>query len=254
MTLPRLNKLKPTIYVKKNSEGEDANGYNKYPFLSQKVWSYVTLSLAIFCLGLVLIIGMSQSKLISPLTDPLRSLTKTQVKNNGHEIFGFGPYWTINKLDNVDFNVLTTFSYFGVPVNADGTLDRSDQGYTVFQSKKATDIFRKAHAHGTRVVLTLTQMDNYTLDAFLTNTQSQNETISEAVNEVKSRGIDGINVDFEYVGNPGSVERDAFSSFIANLTKHMHAEVPASKVTVSVYASAATAPKLHDITAIAKSE
>lgn len=254
MTLPVHKKSQPMIYLKETPaepENVRTNGYKKYPFLTQRVWSYVTLGLSIFCLLLIFIFGTSASKLVSPLIDPLHSLTQSQVKNNGHEVFGFGPYWTINKLDNVDFNVLTTFSYFGVPVNYDGTLDRTDHGYTVFQSKTATDIFRKAHAHGTRVVLTLTSMDNDTIDAFLTRPEAQQRTIAEAVQEVKSRGIDGINVDFEYVGNPGPEERNAFSSFIKGLTEKMHKEVPASKVTVSVYASAASATKLDDITALA---
>ncbi|CAN5184434.1 hypothetical protein BH09PAT1_BH09PAT1_1130 [soil metagenome] len=253
MTLPRLKKNQSVIYTKEISgEKIQAHGYRKYPFLTQRVWSYVTLGLSAFCLVLVILLGMSNSQLISPLMDPLHSLTKTQVKNSGHEVFGFGPYWTINKLDNVDFNVLTTFSYFGVPVLGDGSLDRSDNGYTVFQGKKATEIFKKAHAHGTRVVLTLTQMDNDTLDSLLSDNQAQSNAINEAVSEVKNRGIDGINVDFEYVGNPGSEERTAFSNFVKNLTTKMHQEVPSSKVTVYVYASAATSNRLTDITALAK--
>lgn len=246
MTLPRVNKFKSIIYKK------ELRGDKKYPFFTQKAWSYITLSLASFCLMLIFIFGMSPSALISPLIDPLHSLTSNQVKNSGHEIFGFGPYWTINKLGNVDFNVLTTFSYFGVPVNPDGTLDRTDQGYTVFQSKQATDVFRKAHSHGTRVVLTLTAMDNDTLDALMTDPQAQQETINEAVSEVKNRGIDGINVDFEYTGDAGDTERAAFTSFIKELTTRMHQEVPASKVTVSLYASAASSPKLANVSDVAK--
>ncbi len=245
MTLPRIKRIKSVTYQK------EIQGDKKYPFLTQKAWSYVTLALSTFCLILVIMIGMSSNKLISPLLDPLRSLTKQQVKYSNHEIFGFGPYWTINKLDNVDFNVLTTFSYFGVPVNYDGTLDRTDHGYTVFQSKKATDVFRKAHSHGTRVVLTLTAMDNDTLDAFLTHPEAQQTTIDEAVSEVKNRGIDGINVDFEYTGDAGTAERAAFTSFIKKLTAKMHQEVPASKVTISVYASAASSPKIANISEVA---
>lgn len=199
----------------------------------------------------LLLVSKSQ-KLISPITNPLHSLTQTQVKNNSHEVFGFAPYWTMSKLDNVDFNVLTTLSYFGVPVNSDGSFDTSDPGYTTFQSKRATELFKKAHSHGTRVVLTLTQMDNDTLDAFLLDPQAQENAIDAAVSEVKDRGIDGINVDFEYVGNPGVEERTAFTHFVKGLTEKMHKEVPSSKVTVSVYASAANSPRLVDISQVAK--
>ena len=72
---------------------------------------------------------------------------------NKYEIFGFAPYWTINKLDNVDYNVLTTMAYFGVPLNADGTLDEDNIGYTTMSSDRAREVFAKARSHGTRVVI-----------------------------------------------------------------------------------------------------
>ena len=250
ITLPRLKARNNKLFVKERSASSHSSAFS---FFSEKAWSYVTLFLATFCLTLVIVLGTSQGqKLISPLLAPLHSLTEKDVKSQGHEVFGFAPYWTINKLEQVDFDILTTFAYFGVSVQSDGLLDRTDYGYEVFQSKKATEIFKKAHDHGTRVVLTITQMDNDIIDAFLADASAQDRAIEEAVTEVKSRGIDGINVDFEYVGNPGSTARTAFSSFVTNLTQRMHAEVPASRVTASVYASSASSkPKLYDITEIA---
>jgi spore germination protein YaaH len=249
-TLPKINKTAKKFFLK--DESWKTSFLQRPQFISEKTWSYLTLFLASFCLMLVIGIGSGQgSNIISPLVAPLHSLSQKEVKK-GYEVFGFGPFWTINKLDNVDFNTLTTFAYFGVPVLADGSLDRDDQGYTVFQSKKATDIFKKAHKYGTRVVLTITQMDNDTIDALLSDPDARTHAVNEAVAAVKDRGIDGINVDFEYVGNPGQAERDSFSHFISELTTKMHHEVPGSKVSVSVYASSASSPKLYDIAAIAK--
>jgi spore germination protein YaaH len=262
MTLPNLKKSNK-IYLKETPAITelitDMKGV-KSPagFISQlqaRLRNGSSLMVSLIVLGALFLtlFGINKAPtLISPLVNPLHPLTQTQIKNNGHEVFGFAPYWTIDKLNNVDYNVLTTLSYFGVPVNADGSFDKTDPGYITFQSKKATEVFKKAHSNSTRVVLTITQMDNDTLDAFLTNPQAQTTAVNEAVNTVKNRGIDGINVDFEYVGNPGQDERDAFSLFVKNLTAKMHQEVPSSRVTVSVYASAATSPRLDDITALAQ--
>lgn len=241
------NTVNRKIFVKKSAS--DSSSFSS--LFTKRNWSYVTLFLASFCLMLIFVIGSTEGqKLINPLMAPLKSLSENETKK-GYEVFGFAPYWTINKLENVDFNTLTTFAYFGVPVNSDGSLDKEDYGYTVFTSKKATDIFKKAHAHGTRVVLTITQMDNDTIDAFLSDEKAQDIAIDQAVHEVKERGIDGINVDFEYVGNPGKAKRDAFSVFVKKITERMHKEVEGSRVTVSVYASSASSPKLYDISAIA---
>ncbi len=170
-----------------------------------------------------------------------------------YEVFGFAPYWTINKLDNVDFNVLTTLAYFGVPVNSDGSFDEDDIGYKTFHSKKATDLFNKAHSHGTRVVLTLTQMDNETIKEFLDDAEAQKKAIDGAIKLVKSRKIDGINIDFEYVGKIDKPYRAKFAKFVKMTNDKLHLEVPNSQLSVSVYASSAKdATKLYDIKELAE--
>lgn len=186
---------------------------------------------------------MSPHAFSSSGTRTLSPLMTTHKK--GYEVFGFAPYWTFNNMQSVDFNLLTTFAYFDVPVNYDGALNTSDAGYTAFQSQQATDLFTRAHQAGTRVVVTITQMDNGTITAFLDNPQAQQTTISQAVNLVKARGIDGINVDFEYIGDPGSAYQKKFSTFVGNLTAAMHGADASSQVTVSVLATAAKQETLY---------
>lgn len=188
--------------------------------------------------------------LVSPLK-PLQPLTKNEAKNT-KEVFGFAPQWTFNKLDNVDFNVLTTMAYFGLDVDGEGNLDRESAFYRTFKSDEATRIFKKAHASGTRVVLTITQMDNAEIRALMDNPKAQEKAINEVTAEVKNRGIDGVNVDFEYSGNPGQAYRDKYTKFIADLTTKMHAEIPDSKVSIAVYASAIKEPKIYDIEDLGK--
>lgn len=189
---------------------------------------------------------------VSPVTtqfEPLHPLAETK---GNKEVFGFAPFWTFNKLSNIDFETLTTLAYFGVPVTVTGDLDRTDQGYITFKSKQATNLFKKAHASGTRVVLTLTQMNNWPIQALLDDPIAQENAINQAVTEVESRGVDGINVDFEYNGDPGPVYRKKFTTFVNNLTQEMHAVNPNSKVTVSVYAASVKDPKIYDIPELAK--
>ncbi|KKR80178.1 MAG: Glycosyl hydrolase, family 18 [Candidatus Daviesbacteria bacterium GW2011_GWA1_41_61] len=186
------------------------------------------------------------ASLVTMMT-PLHPLTEDK---SAKEVFGFAPFWTIDKLAGVDFEVLTTLAYFGIPVLGDGNLDRGDPGYTTFKSKKATDIFKRAHVFGTRVVLTLTQMNNGQILALLDNPEAQANATFQAVEEVKKRGIDGINVDFEYNGDPGEDYRQKFTNFVADLADQMHRYNPSSKVTVSVYAASVKDPKIYDITAL----
>lgn len=183
---------------------------------------------------------------------PLHSLKDDEAKASKHEVFGFAPSWTLHNLENIDFDTLTTLAYFDVKVASDGNLITNDVGYQSFKSERATALFKKAHQHGTRVVLTITQMDNADIRVIMDDPQAQQRTIEQTVALVEKRGIDGINVDFEYEGNPGSAYRAAFTTFVKNLTEEMHTRVPGSKVTVSVYASAVVAPKIHELDQLSK--
>lgn len=207
----------------------------------------------IACFITIIVFSFSKNeKIISPIVSPIPWLGSININQNKgkHEVFGFAPYWTFNKLDNVDFNVLTTLAYFGVTVNADGNLDRTDVGYYTFQSKKATQIFTKAHNSGTRVVLTITQMENWNIINFLDNPEAQTNAIEQIITEVKNRNIDGVNVDIEYAGNPEQEYRDKYTKFVTDLTDEMHKSIPYSRVTVSVYAGSVKSPKLYDIKAL----
>ncbi len=192
----------------------------------------------------------TRPNLLESIVLPIPNVLSLIPRNSSYEVFGFAPYWKINNLDNVDFSTLTTLAYFGVPLNGDGTLDRSDPGYTAFKSDKATQIFSKAHRYGTRVVLTITQMNNDQIQQLLDNPDAQTEAINEITSEVKNRGIDGVNIDMEYVGNPGDQYRNEFTQFVSSLSNKLHQEIPNSKLTVSVYAASVKDKKLYDIKAL----
>lgn len=210
---------------------------------------------AVVDLALILLlfgIGLKPaSEMISPLVR--NSSVLSQKTRQDYEVFGFAPYWNFSKFDNIDFSVLTTLAYFGVAVEEDGDLNKNDNGYKMFKSNEATDLFNRAHKSGTRVVLTLTQMDNGSIRQLLNSQDAQEIAIDQSIHEIKNRGIDGINVDFEYTGDPGQDYRNKFSDFVSRLTQRTHDEVSNSKVTVSVYASSVKNPKIYDIASLSKS-
>ena len=228
----------------------DLFGNFKENFIFFKKDLYLNLFISsLTCYLLILFGGLGvYQKLISPIG----GLKPIEQNKGTHEIFGFAPYWTFDKIDNIDFFLLTTLAYFGVPIDADGNLDKNDYGYSVFQSKKATKLFTKAHNYGTRVVLTITQMDGWSILNLMDNEDAKSNAVDQVVSEVQGRGIDGINVDFEYSGDPGQEYRDKFTKFVSDLTSEMHRRVPSSKVTVSVYAGSVKDPKIYDIKALSK--
>lgn len=211
--------------------------------------------LSFFGLFLVLSYYLSRlpltSEIISPLTSSFTdNLEPLEKGKGGYEVFGFAPHWRFSKLDNVDFSVLTTLAYFSVEIDSDGSVITDDAGYKMFTSDAATQLFSRAHESNTRVVLTITQMDNEKIEAILDDPAAQQRAIDETVSLVDRRGIDGINIDFEHSKTPPFEYRAKFANFVQNMTTAMHEVNPASRVTVSVYASAAKYTKLYDIGAI----
>lgn len=197
---------------------------------------------------IILFLGTVPTGIISPLgkLQPLKNPKPAQT-----EVFGFAPYWTLNNLDNVDFSTLTTLAYFGIPVRPNGELDKNGVGYTTFRSEKATDLFKKAHAHSTKVVLTITLMDNSGIESVLRSEEAQEKAIAQTIGEVENRGIDGVNIDFEYIGNPGDEYKNRFTRFVARMNEELTKHNPNSYLTVSVYAGSLLEPKLYDIEKVA---
>lgn len=232
----------PIYYEKKAQEKRSF-----FAEIKQKTNIFALILLVIFSILAVKSNPNTLKNFVSP-----NALNPLQTEKESREVFGFAPYWTFDKLDNVDFGILTTLAYFGIDVDGLGNLDKEGTGYEVFKSDRATKIFQKAHDNGTRVALTLTQMDNYDIINLLDNPTGQKNMIDEAVSLIKERGVDGINVDFEYNGDPGEEYRNKFTALVANLARKMHREIPLSRVTVSVYASSIKDPKIYDISNLSK--
>jgi spore germination protein YaaH len=162
------------------------------------------------------------------------------------EIFGFAlassladpsvgyPTW--------DFSLLTTVAFFGLHVQDNGTF-AADSGATVWNSSQLSGLLSIAHSHGTKVILTVILQDfasgTPNMCAGLANSAT---TVTNTVAEVKAKGVDGVNVDYEGLngscGNPdASWARHAFTNFVASLRAALP---PGSYLSVDTYASSAS--------------
>ena len=99
----------------------------------------------------------------------------------------------------------------------------------------------EAKAHSVRPELTLTslneqdQFDNLLIHALLHSEEKKNRLILALLNEMKEKGYEGLDVDFEYVP---AEDRDAYTRFVTQLTERMNAE--------GYPVSVALAPKTSD--------
>jgi len=202
-----------------------------------------TLILGVFFLGLFLIKQPAIQRLISPIP----AYTKAD-----YEVFGFAPFWTLSKLSNVDWGTLTTFAYFSIPVNADGSFDRESYEWQVFEGDKLAGLFEKAKENNVRRVVTLTQMDKATIETFLEDEQAWDRVSQESIEVLAEKNLDGVNIDFEYIPSDPRL-RAQFSKFAARYTQTLKQNLNNPYVTVSVLASSERFNKIYDIASLSKS-
>lgn len=217
------------------------------PLRRKILLAFLFISLVIVCgvffLGLVMVRHNSK---IQALINP-----KPIVKVEG-EVFGFAPYWSLSKMDSIDWSTLTTFAYFSLPVDANGTIDRNSYEWQVFGGSKLASLFNKAGEYKVRKVVTLTQMDAGTIENFLANKDSWQKLADESVDIVKRRNLDGVNIDFEYIPSNDYLKKQ-FSGFIEFYSGQLHARLENPYITVSVLASSARFNRIYDISSLTKS-
>jgi D-alanyl-D-alanine carboxypeptidase/spore germination protein YaaH len=183
--------------------------------------------------------------------DFIQRLVPKKNTNKNYEVFGFAPYWTLSKLDSINWNILTTFAYFSIPVTSGGFLDRSSYEWQVFEGEKLATLFEKAQSHKVRRVITLTQMEPLTIEAFLNDPDSWKRLAWESVEVIKSKNLDGVNIDFEYIPSNDYLKQN-FSNFMDTYTKILNENLANPYITVSVLASSVRFNKIYDISYLAK--
>ena len=133
------------------------------------------------------------------------------------EVFGFLPYWELGS--TLDYSTLSTVAYFGINLNTDGTLSKTGNGWNGWVSTKATTMINDAHAHGTRVALTVESFawdsNGATNQTTLLSSPTASLTAAQQIAaEVGRRGADGVNLDFEPIA-PG--QSNNYVAFVRTL-------------------------------------
>ena len=155
------------------------------------------------------------------------------------EDFAFAPYWTLAQSPMFDITGLSTIAYFSVGVNGDGTLDESGPGWDGFQSQDLADLITRAHGAGERVVLTVNDFGQSSLDS-LTSSPTAPATVSGAlIPLLQAKSLDGVNFDFE---GEGSGDQAGLTNLITSVAGSLRAVDPHWQITMDTYASSAGDP------------
>ena len=152
------------------------------------------------------------------------------------ENFAFAPYWTLAQSSTFNLTGLSTLAYFSIDVNPNGTLDESGSGWNGFQSQDLTNLISRAHAAGERVVLTVTDFDQGSLERTHLVSVRTGRALVGLIPLLDAKSLDGVNFDFE--GN-GSGDQAGLTNLITAVAAALRGADPHWQITMDTYASSA---------------
>jgi hypothetical protein len=165
-----------------------------------------------------------------------------------HEDFAFVPYWTLADSGSLSLSGITTVAYFSLGINPDGSIEDSGPGWQGYESGQLIALIDRAHAADDRVVITVNDFSQSSLDQLTSSTAAAHELSQSLLFIVKSKNLDGVNLDLE---GEGSSDQTGLTRLVAQVSTTLHAVNPHYQVTMDTYASSAGDPQgFYDIPAL----
>jgi spore germination protein YaaH len=198
---------------------------------------------------------IDSNKIFSVKSNNVQLTVTTKPKK---EVLGFFPYWMLPNQDQIDLAPLTSISLFGLEVDGNGNVitgnadDDVSGGWAMWRDPKLDDLLKRAKDEDVKIYLTLKCFDSSNIEKIATSDDAQKTLIANALYFVNSKALDGINIDFEYVGNPTDEVRSGFTRFITNLNAELKRQVPNTVLTIDTYLVSGSEKGIFDIPMLAK--
>jgi len=141
-------------------------------------------------------------------------------------VFGYLPYWedTNTKIDWLRYNLITHIAWHSVGINDNGTIDN-------LSGWPNTYLINKAHANGTKVLLSATKFSNGS--TFLANASARYTSITSLRALVSNAGADGVTIDIEAVSN-NATNKANLSAYMHDVATTFHTANPNYHVSIAV--------------------
>jgi spore germination protein len=170
-------------------------------------------------------------------------------------IYGYLPYWSLEKIQYLRLDELTHLAYFGAYLGEDGNFEKTalgEDGSTVFEpgynnwqdNKELGSLIEKCKQEGVRVALTVIAHTDEKIDNFLDCRECWNTFLNNLVAELNVRGINDVNLNFEYAGETDPKRATEFSELTKFINEQLDSIYGDSFVVVSAFADSAETPRV----------
>ncbi len=164
----------------------------------------------------------------------------------------FLPYWRLDNIDSARYNLLSEVNFFSLTIGPDGHIVRvignqTEPGWRWWNSQQVKDLIAKVQISGDAFGLTLAALDNSDIGSFLGSTNAQQNLINDTLDQIHSRHLNAITLDFEYSGTPPAVDRHEFTTFVDRFSASLRHGAPNTTLSVTLPPLAAREPGLFNL-------
>ncbi len=151
--------------------------------------------------------------------------TKKHTLSPKNIVFGWHPYWAKEAYKSYNFSLLSIVTYFAYEV------EPNTGDYTTIHDWETTGLIKEAHAHKTKVLLSVACFSEKNISTFLSNPSAQSNLINKVILLVKNRKGDGVHLDFE--GLPAKYKSD-FANFVIDFNGKLKAQIKGAILSMSL--------------------
>ena len=176
-----------------------------------------------------------------------------------YTVYGFLPYWTINKAKYLQFDKLTDIAYFGLNINADGTFRKylddgtTDPGYNNWiNNEDLQNLITKSKKEGIRFSLTVISHESDVSDDFLMCKTCWNTLVQELFRELDAKKINSVNLNFEYADYTDGSYADRYTELTQFINNKLDERYGDAYVVVSTFADSLVKPRVTKVDGLAK--
>lgn len=157
---------------------------------------------------------------VLPSPGPLLAATSKPIVTR--EVLGYLPYWSYTATSPyvpLRWDLITTLAWFAVAMDDNGGIaDRNGWG-----GAQTAAIVREAHAHGVKVVVTVTNFSGTGITNIVNSAARRQTAIDNCLLLMREHDADGVDIDFEFVPKAA---RDGFVTFMTDLKNAVRAARP----------------------------
>lgn len=196
---------------------------------------------ALGAVGFIYMLGVAPVRFDNPIL--------TTVGIHKPEIVGFLPYWLMTKADKDYGKYITTLTYFGLTVEADGHIEKlvnpqeEEPGWTTLKNTT----FNK---YGAKQSLLVVSGDDGAIGDMIANpVVSAQNLVSDVAPIMKDKGFTDLNLDIESFMDASESARTNFTMFVQTVTDEIHQQ-QLGTVTLDLIPISLVKEKIYDARAI----